>query len=171
MRSRLLLLSQLRSTLRIFLAGQLGPTYTFGGTQYRLVLVPTMNAYLPELKQNISYDEINSLWHGIISSVDNGKTWTKFYTVNNNLGTDNIVTRQNPVGMFERNSVLYVDISDTHGAGSGEGYVTRLETTDAGKSWKKVGCYYLLPESYYVADGTIVPEGIKASNGCEDYKI
>jgi hypothetical protein len=153
---------------------QLGVVFTVGNTRYQLVQIPSMNVYLPGLSETLSNEEIAKLWHGVLILRPGSSEWEKFYTIAHLTDADGPL-KFNPVGVFEQNSALYIDIVDNRGAGSGEGNLVRLTTTDGGKTWKQTGCYYFTPEKYYSEFSTtgnlarIDPDGLDTNKYC-DYK-
>lgn len=83
-------------------------------------------------------------WVGVLGSVDGGVTWEEFYSIPK---INNVY--HNIAGIFINGRKLYLDITDNNGAGSGEGNLTRLVSTNGGSSWDWSGCYYLTPERYF----------------------
>lgn len=102
---------------------------------------------------NLEYGEQE--WAGVLVSTDGGRTWNKFFTVINPLADDGLGgLEENPVNvehLFVRGGVLYLDLTDGRGAGSGEGKLTRLRSRDGGLTWQRVACLYFMPEDYYPA--------------------
>jgi len=127
------------------------------------------NILLVQIKQrdrNFSVDPYDAelAWAGILTSIDKGKSWQKYFSV---FGGEII---HNIVGLFTKGNILYIDVADARGAGSGEGNLTRLSSTNGGQTWSKENCYYLIPESYYTPPVSnwisIVPDGLETSTAC-----
>jgi len=120
-------------------------TYMVNGNVYALVLEPSVNYNLPALKGK----EI--MWHGVLRSQDNGKTWVKFFSIvdPSDLKNKGQKIKYNPAAVFLEEDKIYVDIVNTLGAGSGEGQLIRFATNDEGKTWQRNECYYFVPEQYY----------------------
>jgi hypothetical protein len=107
-------------------------------------------------------------WAGVLVSPDGGfslspSSLTPWFEVKN---ADPTVPH-NVVGIFTSKKTLYIDIADAHGAGSGEGLTTRLSSVDGGRTWKRVGCYYFLPEAYHTMyqDPTQSEQGLSIYGG------
>jgi hypothetical protein len=120
--------------------------WTVGSVHFLLVQQRNFITYL-----NIGYEDVR--WAGILVSTDSGVHWNKFFTITNpivDLGDGHRV--ENPVNVervFIRGGLLYLDLTDGNGAGSGEGHLTRLQSRDGGRSWRRIACLYFLPEDYY----------------------
>lgn len=116
-----------------------------GSLLFAFVEQPNMN--LPVML--VLPEDAEIKWAGILISDDNGDTWKKFFTVENRpdaQATEGFA-RVNVVGFFAKNDTLFVDVSDARGAGSGEGQLTRYQSTDNGKKWTEEGCYYFIPDT------------------------
>ena len=144
-------------------------TYSVGNNLYTLALEPSANYALLALR------ELGKpvVWHGILQSQDQGKTWTKFFTVIDLADSDQVeqTIKYNPVGVFSEDNKLFVDIVNDLGAGSGEGQLIRFSTSDSGKTWEQDSCYYFIPEKYYVdnPNGKITqidPHQLEKTIGC-----
>lgn len=102
-------------------------------------------------------------WAGVLMSPDGGFTLspsslTPWFEVKNADPT----VKHNVVGLFTSKKTLYIDVSDTNGGGSGEGQLTRLASTDGGRTWKRVGCFYYLPEAYHTMyTNAALPENLE----------
>ena len=83
----------------------------------------------------------------------NHSSWKKFFSIKNpmidNGGGTMIENPVNAERLFIRHGLLYLDIVDGIGAGSGEGRLSRLRSRDGGKTWQRVRCMYFMPEEYY----------------------
>lgn len=97
-------------------------------------------------------------WVGLLASSDGGKTWEKFFEIH-----DPVTEESNPAdtvnveSIFVTHGSLFLDLTNRRGAGSGEGHLTRIESSDGGKTWERTACLYFMPEDYYAisADGTL----------------
>ena len=109
-------------------------------------------------------------WHGVLRSADNGKSWSRFFTIDDpkapdeSYGTEQI--KFNPISVFREGQSIFVDIADSHGAGSGEGRMVRFESTDNGVTWQRRGCLDFIPERYYIG----YREGIEWT-GIDPYQL
>lgn len=117
--------------------------YNINNVTYALVLQPNMNYDLSDLRDK----EIK--WHGVLQSLDEGISWKKFFSIKDPTDKQGQKIKYNPVGVFSDAGLIYVDIANDHGAGSGEGEMIRFLTRDEGKTWQKRDCYYFTPEDYY----------------------
>jgi|GEM_PF-3066054 hypothetical protein len=90
---------------------------------------------------------------GVIFSRDSGKTWREAFSIPI-YPFDQTYTAEgfrpfNPVGMFTENNLLWLDIVDDGGAGSGEGVLVRYSSPDGVKWTRTNDCLYFVPESYF----------------------
>jgi hypothetical protein len=138
---------------------QIKNRYLIQNSLYVFALQPNANNYLPSLNNR------KMLWHGVLKSKDEGKIWSKFFIIldPNDPAEKNRKIKYNPVGVFAEKESIYVDIANDRGAGSGEGQLLRFKTTDEGKTWQKVGCFYFIPENYYLQNdmSKIDPNNLK----------
>jgi hypothetical protein len=145
------------------LPDQITSTYSIGDHYYALAVELNVNYNVPALRGRIVS------WHGVLQR-HGRQSWEKFFTIVDPQSAGK-VTSYNPVGVFYEHETLYVDIVNSLGAGSGEGQLTRLASTDNDRGWRRVGCYYFVPERYYfaAADGSAVqirPHNLVRQTGC-----
>jgi nitrogen fixation/metabolism regulation signal transduction histidine kinase len=139
------------------ITGQAGDTFILDDILFAQIIQRNTNfSVLP------NDTELN--WAGLLVSTDSGESWQKYYSV----FSGNV--KHNVVGLFTENKTLFIDVADANGAGSGEGNLTRLSSTNGGQTWSKENCYYLIPESYYtpsVADRTGIDlDGLEINTAC-----
>lgn len=109
--------------------------------------VVQQNQNTPLTKEDGYYDMDPVSFIGVIFTVDNGQTWKRVFTIPTS--TVKYPHRLNPIGMFEQNGKYALDLSDSEGAGSGEGNMLRYWTED-GQTWiRDETCYYYVPEVYF----------------------
>ncbi len=129
--------------------GQIREAVTIGDHVYFLVMQPNLNFYFPELVG----EEI--IWHGVLKKPVGSNKSEKFFTINNPVDPEDtkLKIKYNPIGVFEQDGDIYIDIVNDRGAGSGEGQLVRLVSSDGGVRWQKAGCYYYTPEKYFPGIG------------------
>ncbi len=121
-----------------------------------------------------SYPPVN--FAGMLLSRDGGSTWRTVFSlppVSPTGQNEGSLPPFNPVGMFVEKGLLWLDVVDASGAGSGEGTLVRYSSAD-GFAWKKAdGCFYFITESYFdlsklpetytdYGNAPIRPHGVKA---------
>lgn len=151
---------------------QIGGKLILDNVILALVMQPNVNYNIPFGKPNMPIEDIK--WAGILVSLDEGRTWQKYFTINNpkNEKAHNAagVIVFNPVDIFTADKKLFIDIVDDIGTGSGEGNLVRFQSSDGGITWQKARCYYFVPEDYYLPDDTsrqsINSNKLKTSNEC-----
>lgn len=148
------------------LPAQIKSAYIVSGSTYMLVFEPNANYHFPDLQGKTIE------WHGVLRSKSQSEPWVKLFTITNPPDPDRPgqYIKYNPVGVFADKAAIYVDIANDRGAGSGEGQLVRFSSTNDGQTWQRVGCYYFVPEQYYLA-GTdqldnFNPYGLSASAEC-----
>lgn len=121
--------------------------YTWGDNLvFAFAEQPNMNRPMRQINRD------NIKWVGILARQKGQMTWQPFAEIKKASDTNNrCANKYNPVSMFTGAGRLFVDVANDCGAGSGEGELVRFWTND-GERWVKEGCYYLLPEKYYVAN-------------------
>ncbi len=96
-------------------------------------------------------------WKGILISTDSGKSWKKWYQTKDVFDSDGQPSRYNPNYIFNDGNILYIDMLNDAGAGSGEGNLQRLSSKDGGFNWRQEKCFYYTPEAFFtVEDGNYV---------------
>lgn len=103
------------------IAGQVGDVF---------ILDDVLFAQIIQRNTNFSVSPYNTelTRAGLLVSTDSGKSWQKYYSVYG----ENV--KHNVVGLFTENKTLYIDVADARGAGSGEGNLTRLSSTNGGQT-------------------------------------
>lgn len=137
-------------------SGQVGPAFVSGDIVLLVINQRNMNTPVYPVETAVQ-------WAGVLGSLDGGSTWQQYYAVTLSVEHD-----QNVTGIFISGEKLYLDIADARGAGSGEGFLTRLASSSGGVSWTDSGCYYLMPENYFT-DSVFTPENLETEerNRCQ----
>ncbi|MBI4415164.1 MAG: hypothetical protein HY566_02905, partial [Candidatus Kerfeldbacteria bacterium] len=143
-------------------AGQVGDAYVADDFAFLIVHERDMNTPVLPVDQTVT-------WAGVLVSNDSGATWQKWYTIVDPT-VDGAKLAHNVVGIFTLDKKMYLDIADARGAGSGEGNMRRITSSNAGATWADGACYYMSMESYYkpsVADRqSVAVDGLSAGTNC-----
>lgn len=130
-----------------------GTVFRLGDLLFVSVLQPSMD--IPFYPNNEADLGPTGSWAGLLVSPHGGThlhptALAPWFEVRN----EDPTVPHNVVGLFTAKKTLFVDVVDAHGAGSGEGLVTRLSSQDGGKTWKPVGCFYFIPKAYHTMHGS-----------------
>lgn len=143
--------------------GQIDEVYEAAGVRYAMARMTNMNFPVEGLRGQ------TPKWHGVLSSTDQGRTWTEFFSIQNPPDPSGDAPQgiiYNPVAVFAEDKTVYVDIANTNGAGSGEGQLIRFASSDGGTTWKRTSCLYLIYEQYHVSGQLITPYTLKPTTNC-----
>lgn len=158
--------TQIRTFPTDVLSAQIKSAYIVNNSTYMLVYEPNTNYDFPDLQGKTIE------WHGVLRSKANTEPWVKFFTITDppDSSQQGQKIKYNPVGVFSDDKAVYVDIANDRGAGSGEGQLVRFMSTDDGQTWQQAGCYYFIPEQYYLAGtdqlDSFNPHALQASSNC-----
>lgn len=158
--------SEIKNVPSYVISSQAGDLMQLGDMFFLTVIQPNINYPLRDQKP------VAIKWAGVLVSHDQQKTWQKFFILpepeyKNIEGTE-VRLSLNVVGIFLDENKLFVDIADALGAGSGEGNLLRISSSDGGRTWEKEGCYYFIPENYY-RENNIYPQGITSQQNCSHF--
>lgn len=130
-------------------AGQIGQVYTLGDLKLAIVHQRNKNTVVEPTNRAV-------FWSGVMVQSGNSSEWRKYYVIQDPSGSDELdILPHNVTGLFIANDLLYLDVADAAGSDDGHGMLTRLVSSDGGKTWKKTGCYYFDSAAYYANDGTV----------------
>lgn len=143
-------------------AGQIGDAYVADDFVFLIVHERDINTPVLPVDQAVT-------WAGVLVSNDRGTTWQKWYTIVDP-AVDGTKLAHNVVGIFTLNKKMYLDVADARGAGSGEGNMRRIVSSNAGATWADGACYYMSMETYYkptVADRQgVTVDGLTPGTNC-----
>lgn len=143
-------------------AGQVGDAYVADDYAFLIIHERNMNTPVLPVDQAVT-------WAGVLVSNDRGTTWQKWYTIVDPT-VDGAKLAHNVVGIFTLDKKMYLDVADARGAGSGEGNMRRIVSSDAGASWADGACSYMSMETYYkptVADRQgVTVDGLTPGTNC-----
>ncbi len=124
-----------------------------------LVRRPSLNVYLEALPAGF-----NASFAGIIAADSTTGKWKKILTIRDSNTTD----KNNPYAIWTDGGsktpqrYLFLTIVDQNGAGSGEGFMKLLTSSDA-KQWSQEQCYYfdshVQGKNYFLSTATEISEG------------
>lgn len=145
---------------------QIDNYYLLGDVFVALVRRSSVNVVLEGLP-----DGFNANFAGIIAADSTKQKWEKILTIRDSNPTD----KNNPYAIWTDGGYktpqryLFLTIVDQNGAGSGEGIMKLLTSTDA-KKWTQGQCYYfdahIQGENYFLSSATEIAEG---GSGFEKY--
>lgn len=140
--------------------------YLLGDVFMALVRRSSMNVYLEALPPGF-----NASFAGIIAADSTTGKWKKILTIRDSNTTD----KNNPYAIWTDGGYktpqryLFLTVVDQNGAGSGEGFMKLLTSSDA-KQWSQEQCYYfdshVQGENYFLSTATEISEG---GSGFEKY--
>lgn len=155
-------------------SAQITKAFRLGNAEYMYVSQKNMNTPV------FLNDGERIEFAGLLGRMVGETYWTSLLNLTDAYRTnagDVLLERPNVLSMFTSDDILYVDIVDAGGAGSGEGNILRVEfigdiqdqvaRTDAPGApwntiqWHPVSCAYFIPETYVTGSWDLPP-----TNGC-----
>lgn len=111
---------------------QIEKTYQFEGTDYALVLRPSMNVNLRSIPNDTEITFV-----GVLTANKDNSTWEKSWVIQDG----NATQKNNPYHMWSSDEQLILAVVNQNGAGSGDGLMTLVDMHSSPNP-KVVGCYY-----------------------------